>query len=108
MCSAARRDAPLLVDGLAKLACRKLLARGLLFVLWAVRWVCATIPSRNRMMTDPASAIKREVHQLVDRQIATLRQPSGLEDFSRSGDQGLSVTNSEQTLTTEQSCFVWC
>ena len=30
------------------------------------------------MMTDPASAIKREVHQLVDRQIETLRKPSGL------------------------------
>jgi hypothetical protein len=30
------------------------------------------------MMTDPASAIKCEVHQLVDRQIETLRQPSGL------------------------------
>jgi hypothetical protein len=30
------------------------------------------------MMTDPASAIKREVHQLVDRQIETLRQPSTL------------------------------
>jgi hypothetical protein len=30
------------------------------------------------MMTDPASAIKREVHQLVDRQIATLRQASAL------------------------------
>jgi len=27
------------------------------------------------MMTDPASAIKREVHQLVDLQIQTLRQP---------------------------------
>jgi hypothetical protein len=32
----------------------------------------------NRKMTDPASAIKREVHQLFDRQIETLRQPSGL------------------------------
>jgi len=30
------------------------------------------------MMTDPVSAIKREVHQLVDRQIETLRRPSGL------------------------------
>ena len=30
------------------------------------------------MMTDPASAIKREVHELVDRQIETLRKPSGL------------------------------
>ena len=30
------------------------------------------------MMTDPASAIKREVHQLVDLQIDTLRQPSCL------------------------------
>ncbi len=30
------------------------------------------------MMTDPASAIKREVHQLVDLQIQTLRQPSSL------------------------------
>ena len=28
------------------------------------------------MMTDPASAIKREVHQLVDMQIEALRQPS--------------------------------
>jgi hypothetical protein len=27
------------------------------------------------MMTDPTSAIKREVHQLVDLQIQTLRQP---------------------------------
>ena len=30
------------------------------------------------MMTGPASAIKREVHQLVDLQIQTLRQPSSL------------------------------
>jgi hypothetical protein len=30
------------------------------------------------MMTDPASAIKREVHQLVDLQIETLRQLSNL------------------------------
>jgi hypothetical protein len=30
------------------------------------------------MMTDPTSAIKREVHQLVDLQIETLRQPSNL------------------------------
>ena len=30
------------------------------------------------MMTDSASAIKHEVHQLVDRQIEALRQPSGL------------------------------
>lgn len=30
------------------------------------------------MMTDPASGIKREVHQLVDLQIQTLRQPSCL------------------------------
>jgi hypothetical protein len=30
------------------------------------------------MMTDPASAIKREVHQLVDLQIQALRQPSCL------------------------------
>jgi len=30
------------------------------------------------MMTDPASAIKCEVHQLVDLQIQTLRQPSCL------------------------------
>ena len=29
-------------------------------------------------MTDPASTIKREVHQLVDLQIQTLRQPSCL------------------------------
>ena len=35
-------------------------------------------PRRNRMMTDPASAIKRQVHQLVDLQIETLRQPSCL------------------------------
>lgn len=35
-------------------------------------------PQRNRMMTDPASAIKREVHHLVDRQIEALRQPSCL------------------------------
>ena len=30
------------------------------------------------MMTDPASAIKHEVHQLVDLQIEALRQPSAL------------------------------
>jgi hypothetical protein len=30
------------------------------------------------MMTDPASAVKRQVHQLVDLQIETLRQPSSL------------------------------
>ena len=30
------------------------------------------------MMTDPAAAIKREVHQLVDLQIEKLRQPSRL------------------------------
>jgi hypothetical protein len=30
------------------------------------------------MMTDPASAIKHEVQQLVDLQIETLRQPSCL------------------------------
>jgi hypothetical protein len=30
------------------------------------------------MMTDPASAIKREVYQLVDLQIETLQQPSRL------------------------------
>jgi hypothetical protein len=30
------------------------------------------------MMTDPASAIKREVHQLVNLQIEALRQPSCL------------------------------
>jgi hypothetical protein len=30
------------------------------------------------MMTEPASANKREVHQLVDLQIETLRQPSNL------------------------------
>ena len=36
------------------------------------------------MMTDPASAIKHEVHQLVDRQIETLRQPSGLTTFDLS------------------------
>jgi hypothetical protein len=30
------------------------------------------------MMTDPTSAIKREVHQLIDLQIETLRQPSNL------------------------------
>jgi len=29
-------------------------------------------------MTDPTSDIKREVHQLVDLQIQTLRQPAGL------------------------------
>ena len=31
--------------------------------------------AEERMMTDPASAIKREVHQLIDLQIETLRQP---------------------------------
>ena len=30
------------------------------------------------MMTDPASAIKREVHHLIDLQIETLRQESTL------------------------------
>jgi len=35
-------------------------------------------PQRNHMMTDPASAIKCEVHQLVDLQIETLRRPSAL------------------------------
>ena len=30
------------------------------------------------MMTDPTSSIKREVHQLIDLQIETLRQPSNL------------------------------
>ena len=30
------------------------------------------------MMTNPTSAIKREVHQLVDLRIQTLRQPSCL------------------------------
>jgi hypothetical protein len=30
------------------------------------------------MMTDPTSAIKCEVHQLIDLQIETLRQPSNL------------------------------
>jgi hypothetical protein len=30
------------------------------------------------MLTDPASAIKHEVHQLVDLQIQTLRHPSSL------------------------------
>jgi hypothetical protein len=29
-------------------------------------------------MTDPASALRREFHQLVDLQIETLRQPSPL------------------------------
>jgi len=36
---------------------------------------------RNYTMTDPASAIKGEVHQLVDLQIQTLRQPSCLTTF---------------------------
>jgi hypothetical protein len=31
------------------------------------------------MITDPASAIKREVFQLIDLQIATLRQESSLD-----------------------------
>lgn len=30
------------------------------------------------MLMDPASALKQEVHQLVDLQIQTLRQPSSL------------------------------
>lgn len=30
------------------------------------------------MLTDPASALKHEVHQLVDLQIQTLKQPSAL------------------------------
>jgi hypothetical protein len=37
------------------------------------------------MITDPASAIKREVFQLIDLQIATLRQQSSL-DFSQLRD----------------------
>jgi len=32
-------------------------------------------------MTDPASAIQREVHQLINSQIETLRQPSFLTDL---------------------------
>ncbi|MGA8152762.1 MAG: hypothetical protein WB952_17565 [Terriglobales bacterium] len=33
------------------------------------------------MITNPASALKREVHQLVDLQIQTLRQSSSLASF---------------------------
>jgi hypothetical protein len=45
-------------------------------------------------MTDPAAAIKREVHQLVDRQIETLRQPSGLttSDLSDYRDRSDKIT----------------
>jgi len=34
--------------------------------------------SEKRMITDPASAIKREVDQLIDLQIETLRRDSSL------------------------------
>lgn len=46
------------------------------------------------MMTDPASAIKCEVHQLVDRQIEALRQPSGLtsSDLSDYRDRSEKIT----------------
>jgi hypothetical protein len=37
------------------------------------------------MTTDPASAIKREVHLLVDQRIETLRQPSSLTTSDVSG-----------------------
>ncbi len=47
------------------------------------------------MMTHPASAIKREVRQLVDRQIATLRQPTSL----TSSDLGEYHARSEKITT---------
>jgi hypothetical protein len=47
------------------------------------------------MMTHPASAIKREVCQLVDRQIETLRQPMSL----TSSDLGEYHARSEKITT---------
>jgi hypothetical protein len=46
------------------------------------------------MMTDPASAIKHEVHQLVDRQIETLQQRSGLttSDLSNYRERSQKIT----------------
>jgi len=46
------------------------------------------------MMTDPAFAIKHEVHQLVDRQIETLRQSSGLttSDLSNYRERSQKIT----------------
>lgn len=38
----------------------------------------ATIHAKKPMMTDPTSLIKREVHQLVELQIQTLRQEAVL------------------------------
>ena len=48
------------------------------------RVVCAAFPGelqsapRDLMITDPALAIKREIHQLIDLQIETLRRDSPL------------------------------
>ena len=46
------------------------------------------------MMSDPAFAIKHEVHQLVDRQIEALRQPSGLtaSDLSNYRERSQKIT----------------
>lgn len=37
-------------------------------------------PGESAMMTDPATAIKHEVFQLIDQQIETLRRDGGLTD----------------------------
>lgn len=50
---------------------------------------------RIRMMTQPASAIKREVCQLIDRQIEALRQPTSLS----SSDLGDYHARSEKITT---------
>ena len=44
-------------------------------------WHALESSRRIRMMTHPASAIKREVCQLVERQIETLRQPASLTSY---------------------------
>jgi hypothetical protein len=76
LCSAVRADASLIVDGLLNpdidLRTRVL---SYLRLGQAARYGLQ-FPQRNRMMTDPASAIKRGLQQLVDLQIQTLRQPS--------------------------------
>jgi len=50
------------------------------------------------MMTHPAVAIKREVYQLVDRQIETLRQPASL----TSSDLGEYHARSEKITTLDR------
>jgi len=46
--------------------------------IWAVSSDQLQFPGRIPMITDPASAIKREVLQLIDLQIETLRRDSSL------------------------------